>query len=105
MTAMTSVVIGANKNDTPDEQKMKGNWTLVFPRISSYTLSNDVTHTQYIPKKLECIKGRDILVTDNTRVFDENENDVSMKAVIISENTDETTMKVFNSTEHRWENV
>lgn len=105
MTAMTSVVIGANKNDTPDEQKMKGNWTLVFPRISSYTLSNDVTHTQYIPKKLECIKGRDILVTDNTRVFDENENDVSMKAVIISENDDETTMKVFNSTEHRWENV
>ena len=99
------VVVGANINNTPEKQKMKGNWTLVFPRVSNFRLSNDITNTQFVPMKMECIKGRNILVENSTRVYDTSGNDVSRKAVIFSENDEGTSMKVYNSTLRRWENV
>jgi hypothetical protein len=99
------VIVGANINNTPDIQKMKGNWTLVFPRVSNYRLSNDITNTQFVPMKMECIKGRNIAVESGTRVFDSAGNDVSKKAVIFSEDENGTTMKVYNSLLRKWEKV
>lgn len=105
MTNLSDIVIGTNVNLTPVEHRMKGNWKLVFPRISTYTLSNDITHTKYVPKKMEVIKNRDINITDTSRVYDEAGNDVSSKTLIIEENENALKMKVYNSKTSKWEEV
>lgn len=105
MTNMNDIVIGTNVNQTPDIHKMKGNWKLVFPRISTFTLSNDITGTRYTPKKLEVIKSRDIHITDTSKVFDVDGNDVSMKTMVIEDNEEGIGMKVYNSKTSRWEEV
>ena len=105
MTNMNDIVIGTNISLTPEIHKMKGNWKLVFPRVSSYMLSNDITQTKYVPKKMEVIKNRDIHITDTSRVYDEAGNDVSAKTLIIEENADALTMKVYNSKTSKWDQV
>lgn len=77
-----------------------GNWQLVFPRIQSFRLTNDITNTEWIPMKMQVIKGRDI--DESGTVTDEFGNDVNAKSVIISENDDSVSMKMFNSKIKKW---
>lgn len=82
---------------------LHGNWKLVFPRVSSYTLRDDYNHTKFIPKKMQIIKGRSI--SNVGAVYDEAGNDVSMKSLIVDEGTDKIRLRLFNSNTHTWEEV
>lgn len=82
---------------------LHGNWKLVFPRVSSYTLRDDSNHTKFIPKKMQIIKGRSI--SNVGAVYDESGNDVSMKSLIVDEGTDKIRLRLFNSNTHTWEEV
>lgn len=105
MTQFTEVVVGASVSSTSPLHQLSGNWKLAFPKISSYRLSDDVTETHFIPKKLEVIKGRNINVQNTTKVFDEYGNDVSTKTLLIEEGSDSTRMKIYNSNMSRWDDV
>lgn len=82
---------------------LHGNWKLVFPRVSSYTLRDDYNNTKFIPKKMQVIKGRSI--SNVGAVYDKDGNDVSMKSLIIDESDDKIHLKMFNSNTHRWEEI
>lgn len=86
-----------------DKNVLLGNWKLVFPRVSSYTLKNDATNTQWIPKKMQVIKGRSI--QDVGAVYDSEGNDVSMKSLIVDEGNDRIHLKMFNSNKKTWEEI
>lgn len=85
------------------EHGLCGGWRLVFPRINSFRLSNDATQTEWIPKKMQTIKGRNI--GDIGSVVDEDGNDVSIKSLIIDESNDGTHLRIFNSATHTWDEV
>ena len=105
MTNMGDIIIGTNVNLTPENHKMKGNWKLVFPRINTFKLSNDITNTVFNPKRMETIKGKNLNITDTSRVYDTDGNDVSSKTLIIDDNENGLQMSVYNSATSRWENI
>lgn len=80
-----------------------GNWRLVFPRVNSFKIKNDKTNTEWIPKKMQIIKGRDI--QDIGNVYDSNGNDVSTKSIIVSESSNGVTLKAFNSVTKSWDKI
>lgn len=100
MTELSDIQVGKFASSS---HTLFGNWKLVFPRVSSYVLKNDETHTQWIPKKMQVIKGRSI--GDVGAVYDSEGNDVSMKSLIVDESDDGINLKMFNSTKHKWENI
>ena len=102
---MSDCVVGANVSETSIEHLMKGNWRLVFPRVNSYTLTNDATNTKFIAKKLQTIKARNIIVSDLDKVYDDEGNDVSAKTLIISESTEGSQVRVYNSEMRRWDDI
>ena len=105
LTVMSDVIIGANVNDTLDEHKMMGNWKLVFPRVNTFVLSNDLTNTKYVPKKLQTIKARNVNIAPTTKAYDDMGNDVSAKTLVISESVDGTVVNVYNSEAGRWDKI
>lgn len=100
MTELSDIQVGKFASSS---HTLFGNWKLVFPRVSSYVLKNDETHTQWIPKKMQVIKGRSI--GDVGAVYDSEGNDVSMKSIIVDESDDGINLKMFNSNKHTWENI
>ena len=99
---MTNIInIGDDVNSLTDKQKLFGNWKLVFPRIQSFTLKNDKTNTQWIPTKIQTIKGRG--TSDIGTIYDENGHDVNSKCLVVDESTDSIAMHLFNSATGRWE--
>ena len=86
-----------------DGKYLKGNWKLVFPRVNTYTLKDDLNNTIYIPKKMQVIKARSI--SGIGAVYDEDGNDVSIKSLVISEDNDGLHLNMFNSSRHRWEEI
>lgn len=103
MTQFNDLLVGKNASDTSEEHMPCGNWRLVFPRVNSYTLRNDATGTQWIPQKMQVIKGRSI--SDIGSVYDSEGNDVSAKSVIIDEESDGLHLKMFNSNRKSWDEV
>lgn len=103
MTQFNDLLVGKNASDTSEEHMPCGNWRLVFPRVNSYTLRNDATGTQWIPQKMQVIKGRSI--SDIGSVYDSDGNDVSAKSVIIDEESDGLHLKMFNSNRKSWDEV
>lgn len=80
-----------------------GNWRLVLPRVNSFRLLNDETHTQWVPKKMQVIKGRN--VGNVGAVYDSDGNDVSTKSLIIDETRNSIKLRLFNSTTKQWEEI
>jgi len=94
-------IINANADATG--KFLHGNWKLVFPRVNSYTLRNDETHTQFIPKRMQVIKGRNI--PNVGAVYDKDGNDISMKNLVIDEAEDGIHLRMFNSARKKWEEI
>ena len=92
-----------NVNADCTNKFLHGNWKLVFPRVNSYTLKNDETHTQFIPKRMQVIKGRNIPSVGS--VYDIYGNDISMKNLIIDESEDGIHLRMFNSSRKQWEEI
>ncbi len=92
-----------NANVDYSNKFLHGNWKLVFPRVNSYTLRDDTTHTQFIPKRMQVIKGRNI--PNVGAVYDKDGNDISMKNLIVDEAEDGVHLRMFNSSMNRWEEI
>lgn len=105
LSVMSDVVVGASVDDTIDTHKMMGNWKLVFPRINTFVLSNDLTNTKYVPKKMNTIKSRNVNISPSTKAYDDMGNDVSAKTLVISETVDGTVINVYNSEAGRWDKI
>lgn len=91
------------QNDYVPDGILCGNWRLVLPRINSFKIKNDETKTEWIPMKMQIIKGRGI--NDIGAVYDLNGNDVSTKNLIVCESSNGTTLKTFNSVKKTWDEI
>ena len=103
MTELDDVVAGGAMMNTSDKHKLCGNWKLVFPRVQSFKLKNDETKTEWIPMKMQTIKGRSI--SEIGSVNDQYGNDVSRKSLVINEDTDGISINMFNPTTGKWEKI
>ena len=79
----------------PFSKMPKGNWRLVFPRVNTFRLANDQTGTEWVPIKMQVVKGRDISNVGN--VTDEDGNQVSMKTLIMSDTNNGEDILLFNA--------
>ena len=103
MTQLDDAMIGQFMSATSKEHMLCGNWKLVFPRVQSFKLKNDKTNTEWIPMKMQTIKGRSIF--DIGTVNDQYGNDVSTKSIIINEDVDGISLNMFNSKTGKWEKI
>ena len=103
MTQLDDAMIGQFMSATSKEHMLCGNWKLVFPRVQSFKLKNDKTNTEWIPMKMQTIKGRSI--SDIGTVNDQYGNDVSTKSIIINEDVDGISLNMFNSKTGKWEKI
>ena len=103
MTQMNDTVIGSSIDNIASNHRLCGNWKLVFPRVQSFKLKNDKTNTEWIPVKMQTIKGRSI--SDIGTVYDSSGNDVNAKSLIINEGTEKIEIKMFNSNTGKWEKI
>lgn len=101
MSQLNDVKVGNLITNTSANHKLCGNWKLVFPRVQSFRLANDATQTEWIPTKMQTIKGRSI--SDIGAVYDSSGNDVSVKSLVIDEGKEKIQMKMFNSNTGQWE--
>lgn len=102
MTQLNDALVGMPTVNTSNEHKLCGNWRLVFPRVQSFRLTNDTTNTEWIPTKMQTIKGRSI--SNVGVVLDSSGNDVSTKSLIIDEG-ENISLKMFNPTTGTWEKI
>ena len=103
MTQLEDAVIGGFMSNTSENHRLCGNWRLVFPRVQSFKLKNDKTNTEWIPMKMQTIKGRSI--SDVGSVTDKYGNDVSIKSIIINEDVNGISLNMFNSNTGKWEKI
>ena len=97
------ITVDTAEEFVPENKKPKGNWRLVFPRVESYRLTNDQTGTEWIPMKMQVIKGRGI--TDIGNVLDADGNNVSMKSLIVVDTVDGEKLSIYNSTRENFERI
>ena len=103
MTQLEDAVVGGFMSNTSENHRLCGNWRLVFPRVQSFKLKNDKTNTEWIPMKMQTIKGRSI--SDVGSVTDKYGNDVSIKSIIINEDVNGISLNMFNSNTGKWEKI
>ena len=103
MTQMNDTVIGSSIDNIASNHRLCGNWKLVFPRVQSFKLKNDKTNTEWIPVKMQTIKGRSI--SDIGTVYDSSGSNVNAKSLIINEGTEKIEIKMFNSNTGKWEKI
>jgi hypothetical protein len=103
LTQLDDVMVGLDANNTIDSHKLCGNWRLVFPRVESYVLSNDKTNTQWIPKRMQLVKGS--IGDEIGTITDSEGNDVSTKTIVVNESPDGISLNMFNQTTGQWEKI
>ena len=101
---MTQIInIDTSSAVVPAAYMPKGNWRLVFPRVESFTLRNDTTGTEWVPMRMQIIKGR--YISDVGTVRDANNNDVSMKTLVMSDTSTGEELRIFNSATKTFEKI
>ena len=101
---MTQIInIDTSSAAVPAAYMPKGNWRLVFPRVESFTLRNDITGTEWVPMRMQIIKGR--YISDVGTVRDANNNDVSMKTLVMSDTSTGEELRIFNSATKTFEKI
>jgi hypothetical protein len=103
LTQLDDAEIDDKESDTAENHKLCGNWRLILPRVNSFVLKNDETNTQWIPMKMQIIKG--VTGTDIGTVTDSNGNDVSTKSIVINESTEGISLNIFNQDTGEWEKI
>ena len=103
LTQLDDAEIDNKESDTAENHKLCGNWRLILPRVNSFTLQNDETKTQWIPMKMQIIKG--VTGTDIGTITDSNGNDVSTKSIVINESTEGISLNMFNQDTGEWEKI
>lgn len=101
--SLEHVRVGLNASETPPEEKLIGNWRLVLPRINGFRLEKDGTNTQWIPKKMQLIKGH--IGEEIGKITDSNGNNVSEKMIVVNESSSGISLKMFNSINGEWEKI
>lgn len=93
---------GTAISDIPDSNQPVGNWQLIFPRIQNFTFANN-TGTVYTPMKMNVLRG--VELQDTTIVKDANGNMINYKTLVIDNNDNEASLKVYNSETGRWNSI
>ena len=103
LVQLDDVMVGLDADQTIESHKLCGNWRLVFPRVESYRLTNDSTNTQWIPKRMQIIKGS--VNSDIGTVTDSEGNDVSTKSIVVNESANGISLNMFNQSTRQWEKI
>lgn len=103
MTQLSDAMVNQFMSNTDKKHMICGNWKLVFPRVQSFSIRNDKTNTKWIPMKMQTIKGTNI--TDIGVINDEYGNDVSVKNIVISEDSNGISLNMFNRTTGKWDKI
>ena len=94
---------GTYVKDIPPAYQPMGTWQLVFPRIQTFTLSNELTGKEFVPIKLQTIKGSNIGAYAN--ITDEYGRNVNTKSIVINETVEGLDLRIFNSETSTWEKI
>ena len=84
-------------------QQPIGVWKLVYPRINTYTFSNNQNGLKFDAIKMDVLRGENVGNVGN--VTDENGNVVNKKILIIDRQTRGSVMKVYNNQTNTWDIV
>ena len=73
--------------------------------MNTYTFEDDTTDTRHVPMKLQVIKNRSIAVGSDTKIFDDDGNDITTKNIVFNETNDGIKLLVFNTATGKWEEI
>ena len=98
-----SATIGTLIDGIANDERPRGNWRLVLPRIDSYRLSSDTSSQQFIPKKLEIIRATVGSSDDITNV---NGDVINTKFLVMdSSEGGAVRFKAYNRATRSWETI
>lgn len=86
---------------TVGDHILTGNWQLIFPRVNSFRLSNDITETQWIPTKMQVIRGHNI--NDIGDITNSSGKVVNPNILCINDSdTTKTKLNIYDNKTKKW---
>lgn len=95
----TSLIIGSSRNVA--DIYMKGMWTLAFPSITSYKLTNITDGQEFTPIQMQVLHGADLGKVGD--VIDKNGGKVNIKTLIVNETEEGISLLNYNEKTEQWE--